>query len=130
MKNKKVEIELQTVEIPTYLAGEGGYYLNGKQWTNATLYSAAEGLEQFDLPLCSIELNFSPWTMGSLKWILYHIKRIEKCDLSYPVIQNPDGVIIDGWHRVAKAILDDKLTIKAVRLKVMPEYDELLKEEE
>ena len=128
--NKKVEVELQAVEIPVHLDGEGGYHGNGKIWNNSTLYDAAKGLKSFDLPLCALELNFNPWSMNSLKYIAYHIKRIENADLSYPVIQNPDGVIIDGWHRVMKAILNGDLTIKAVRLNVMPEHDDIINEDD
>ena len=130
MKNKEVTVLLQTVDMPIHLTGEGGYISNGKRWNDSTLFEAAEGLEVFDLPLCAIELNFSPWKMSTIKWIIYHIHRINDCDMNYPIIQCPDGVIIDGWHRVANALLNNKLTIKAIRLKVMPEHDRLITEGE
>ena len=67
--------------------------------------------------------------MSNFTWILYHIKRIEKADLNYPILLDPDGCIIDGWHRIAKAVLNEDLTIKAKRLQIMPEPDSLEKTE-
>ena len=48
---------------------------------------------------------------------------MQQVDLSYPIIQAPDGWIMDGYHRIAKAILEGKTTIKAVRLPALPEPD-------
>jgi len=43
--------------------------------------------------------------------------------LSTPIILNPDGRVLDGNHRVAKAMLERHRTIKAVRIIEMPEPD-------
>lgn len=40
-----------------------------------------------------------------------------------PIILDDLGYITDGWHRVAKAILEGKETIKAVRIQNMPAPD-------
>ena len=69
----------------------------------------------------------TPYTYVSL--FLYHAKRIEECDLKYPIILDPAGSIIDGWHRVVKAILKGKTEIKAFKLIVMPEPDVIGEEE-
>jgi hypothetical protein len=53
---------------------------------------------------------------------------MQQVDLSYPIIQAPDGWIMDGYHRIAKAILEGKTTIKAVRLPALPEPDREEKE--
>lgn len=40
-----------------------------------------------------------------------HSKRINKCDLKYPIIVSFDNVIVDGYHRFAKCCLLNEKTI-------------------
>lgn len=49
--------------------------------------------------------------------------RIENCDLKYPIILAPNGDIIDGVHRVCKAIIQGKDKIRAYRLKHLDGYE-------
>jgi hypothetical protein len=44
-------------------------------------------------------------------------------DLSDPVILGPDGRVMDGMHRIARAMLDGKTEISAVRFPDLPEPD-------
>ena len=41
------------------------------------------------------------------------------------IILNVDGSLMDGGHRVCKALLDGRKTIRAVRFQAMPEPDEI-----
>lgn len=41
-------------------------------------------------------------------------KRIVNADLAFPVILSPDGTVLDGYHRVAKAIYEGMSSIKAI----------------
>jgi len=113
------------VKINDHLIGEGRYILGGQEWDMSTLINATEGLPVFDLQLAALDLSVYPWGNDgkTLMSFLYHFKRIKKVNLSNPVIMDPTGYIIDGWHRVAKAIINGKTTIKAIRLLVMPEPD-------
>lgn len=52
----------------------------------------------------------------------HDMDRIKKADLSYPIIVS-DVYIIDGYHRIAKAYLEKKKTIKAYWI-----TDELMKQ--
>jgi hypothetical protein len=56
------------------------------------------------------------------------MKRIMKADLNYPIILDEDGEIIDGRHRVIKALYLGHKTIKAVRFDTNPEPDEIEKD--
>lgn len=96
-----------------YCAGDNYYEVQ-------ELIRLAENLEEFDLPLYAINMNHAI-CQNTLYSFLYHHKRVQKADLSYPVILDSTGYICDGWHRVAKAILEGRTTIKAKRLLVMPE---------
>jgi hypothetical protein len=51
--------------------------------------------------------------------------RINDADLSKPIILNADGSLMDGGHRLCKALLEGRQTILAVRFDVMPTPDEI-----
>jgi len=43
--------------------------------------------------------------------------------MAYPIILAPDGRVMDGMHRVVRALLEGLPTIAAVRFDVHPEPD-------
>ena len=53
------------------------------------------------------------------------MKRVQETDLDHPLILDEEGFIMDGWHRVAKALLEGRETIKAVRFETTPAPDYL-----
>lgn len=61
----------------------------------------------------------------ALTWrdVINHLALIEAADLNYPIILSADGSVMDGMHRVAKAILLGQATIEAVQFIVDPEPD-------
>ena len=48
---------------------------------------------------------------------------IEETDLRYPIILSSDGRVMDGMHRVAKALLEGQETIETVKFSQDPEPD-------
>lgn len=114
--------------IDTTLPGEGKWIYHNKSWDLSTLLTASEPLEEFDLHLMSLDIDKYPWNFKEWNFnsFLYHCNRMNNTDLKYPVLLTPDGYICDGWHRLAKATLEGKETIKAKRFKVMPEEDGIL----
>jgi len=90
----KKEINVLQVSLPLHLDGDGHFEYQGKEWNNSTLYTACIGIEEFDFPLCAIDMSNKPWGMTNFIWILYHIKRIESADIydlytkSYQLIHN------------------------------------------
>ena len=42
---------------------------------------------------------------------------------SYPNPIGPDGRVMDGMHRIARALLEGRATIAALRLPVLPDPD-------
>lgn len=113
---------IKPVEINDFDYTENYFEYHDKSYPVTDLIKASEGLEIFDLPIMAIDLEVCPWG-GSIDIasFCYHMKRIDKASLDYPVIMTPKGYICDGWHRVAKAIMEGRTSVKAVRLKVMPE---------
>ena len=111
--------------IEDFQIEDGGLRYDNKRWKNSTLFRASEGLETYDLQIAALDFDVEVWSVRSFGSFLYHSKRIEDADMSFPVIQMPSGFIADGWHRIAKAILRGDETIKCVRLKTMPEPDSI-----
>jgi hypothetical protein len=55
--------------------------------------------------------------------IIEHAQLIQACDLAYPIILDQQGRVMDGMHRICKAIIDDVVEIPAVRFLVDPKPD-------
>ena len=114
------------VNIDTDLSGES-FAWGKKVWKVASLIKHAkqQDLEIFDLPLCVIDLSVAVWETGDMgiKNFSKHIKRVTDTDLKYPVILDDNGFIMDGWHRIVKALSLELATIKAVRFDKTPDCD-------
>jgi hypothetical protein len=56
--------------------------------------------------------------------VVEHARRMLEADLSYPVILGHDGRVMDGMHRIARALLEGQAEISAVRFPspVEPDY--------
>ena len=52
-----------------------------------------------------------------------HARLIGEADLAYPIILDVDGHVMDGMHRVAKAVLEGRATIAAVQFETHPKPD-------
>ena len=55
--------------------------------------------------------------------VLEHMRLIGEVELTYPIILAADGRVMDGMHRVAKALLEGHEDIEAVRFEHDPEPD-------
>lgn len=55
--------------------------------------------------------------------LMQHMRLIDEADLSHPIILDQDGRVMDGMHRVCKAVRDGKDQILAVRFVTDPEPD-------
>jgi hypothetical protein len=63
------------------------------------------------------------WKLDCLRDIVAHYEKINQANLDYPIIINAEGQIMDGWHRIAKAISENKLSVKAVKFLITPPPD-------
>ena len=87
-----------------------------------------------DFPVHEVELS-SIWEVDTVYWfdeatdpptvrrVVDHVRWIQEVDMSYPIILGYDGRVMDGMHRVARALLEGHRTIKAVRFEDHPEPD-------
>lgn len=97
---------------------------NGDVWSVPRLIEHSRNLEPFDLPLAGIYIGQTIFAESrTARAIAEHVKRVNETDLQYPILLDPDGFIMDGWHRVIKALVEGKETIRAVRFEVLPYRD-------
>jgi len=55
--------------------------------------------------------------------IIEHTQLIQACDLAYPIILDQQGRVMDGMHRICKAIINKVVEIPAVRFLADPAPD-------
>lgn len=110
------------VKIDDMGFSEGEYSYKDRTWKASTLslFAQEKGYPVFDLPLAGIDLSTAAFESESLKDFIFQCKRVNECSLDYPIILDDHGIIADGYHRVCKAILEGRETIKAIRLEEMP----------
>lgn len=59
------------------------------------------------------------------RMVALHAQLIAECDLAYPIILSADGRVMDGMHRVCRALVEGHATIRAVRFEEDPEPDHI-----
>lgn len=59
----------------------------------------------------------------TVRSVVEHLRLVRDADLSYPIILAAEGRVMDGMHRVARALVEDLGTISAVRFTVTPAPD-------
>lgn len=102
-----------------------GYYA----WDIDRLVALTKNLKRQGVKLDSIrEIDESFWfgdknDRPTCRAIVEHMRLINEVDLSFPIILSSDGRVMDGMHRVAKALLEGHETIEAVKFNQDPEPD-------
>jgi hypothetical protein len=98
-------------------------------WDVDSLVKASWDLPVTEVTLASIDEIDSVYWIGedgsapTVRILVRHMQLVEKADLSYPIIVGADGRVMDGMHRVAKALLEDRPTVLAVTFDEQPEPD-------
>ena len=59
----------------------------------------------------------------TIRSVILHAELIRDAGLSHPIILGADGRVMDGMHRIAKALMEGRPTISARRFPVDPEPD-------
>lgn len=98
---------------------------NKGSWYVANLIdrTKTEPIIDYVIDLMSVNLDVKVWEVDNVFDFLSHVKRINEADLTLPVIVSAEGWILDGWHRIAKAVLLGNDGVKAVRFISNPEFD-------
>ncbi len=98
-------------------------------WDVDRLIRLSAHLPVEDVPLEAVwELDTPYWSFPgdgptTVREIVTHMRLVQDVDTAYPVILGADGRVMDGMHRIVRAVLDGRRTIRAVRFDVLPEPD-------
>lgn len=101
------------IPVKDQMAQIGKHY-----WAVPRLIQLASGLSVFDAQINC--LNVWKKYDVTMREFVMHMKAVQDADLKYPIILDEDGEIMDGRHRIMKAILLGKQTVKAVRFDENP----------
>jgi hypothetical protein len=88
----------------------------GNLYSVAKLIDDSKNLKPFDMPIAGIALDALIWNESNIYALAFHCKKVNDADLKKPIILDWNGEIADGRHRIIKAIMQGKRTIKAVRI--------------
>ena len=105
-----------TVETPP--PAEQISQIGKHNWSVARLIALSDDLQVMDIPLA--HMNMSEYYDVSLRQMVGHVVAVNNADLDHPILLDEDGNIMDGRHRLMKAILIGAETIKAKRFLVNP----------
>lgn len=96
-------------------------------WDVDRLVQLTRQFPRFEVALTNIreldEAFHSDEEPSSWRAVVEHVRLMEEADLSFPIILASDGRVMDGMHRVAKALLLGRTTIEAVQFTHDPEPD-------
>ncbi len=103
---------------------------NKEKWFVLRLIEKAKDLPVEEMPMSALNIYRLAPGITSMKSFVGHIQKVLDADLSYPIILDEEGYVMDGRHRIAKALLEGHKTIKFVRVEETPGPDITGKETE
>ena len=97
-------------------------------WDVHRLVELSRDLDRETVPLSSIrELDEAYWSNEgprmTCRQAVDHARLMRDADLGFPVILSSDGRVMDGMHRICKALLQGEDRVQAVRFRRDPEPD-------
>lgn len=96
--------------------------LGRHSWSVPRLFELARELPVMDVPLNHLSLYYT-YEKLTLREMVMHMKAVNAADLDKPIILDEDGELMDGRHRLMKAMIEGAATIKAVRFDENPSPD-------
>ena len=93
-------------------------------WNVARLVELSRGLPVLTIPLDHLCVYYT-YEKLTLRELVMHMKAVNDADLSFPIILDEDGELMDGRHRIMKAMLLGLPEVKAVRFDSNPQPDKV-----
>lgn len=93
--------------------------LGRNSWSVARLFELSRNLPVMEIPLNHMSVYYI-YEKLTMREMVTHFKAVNAADLGMPIILDEDGEIMDGRHRLMKALLTGAETIKAVRFDENP----------
>lgn len=101
--------------------------LGRHSWSVPRLFELTRDLPVMEVPLNHLNVYYT-YSKLTLREMVMHMKAVQKADLSFPIILDEDGELMDGRHRIMRAMLEGRETIKAVRFDENPSPDKVKSE--
>jgi len=92
---------------------------DNERWVVSDIIARAKNLPVKDIPMDHLCIDGKIGNM-KIREFVSHMELILNADMHYPIILDQDGSIFDGRHRVARALLEEYESVKAVRFKEDP----------
>ena len=97
-------------------------------WDVDRLIRLSAGLPVIELPLAAIDevaadYWFKDGQTPTVRAVVEHVRLIHEANLSFPVILAAEGRVMDGMHRIAKALMLGLKRVDAVQFTVTPDPD-------
>ena len=104
---------------PFYSPHEQMCSLGRHSWSVARLFELSRALPVMDVPVDHLNV-YVVYEKLTLREMVMHMAAVNAADLSLPIILDEDGELMDGRHRIMKALLTGAKTVKAVRFDENP----------
>ena len=88
-------------------------------WSIPRLISISKDFPVEEMPIRGLNV-YHVYKSLTLRQMVTHMQAVLNADLSYPIILDEDGELMDGRHRIMKALLEERETIKFVRFDTNP----------
>jgi hypothetical protein len=98
-------------------------------WDVDRLIELSREFPVIEVPVASIAEVESNYWFGNrfgeptVRNVVEHFRLIQEVNPTFPIILGVDGRVMDGMHRIARALLEGRPTISAVRFDLHPEPD-------
>lgn len=97
-------------------------------WDVNRLVLMAETLPAIEVPLFEFkEIDETYWyqegALPTCRSVAEHARLIYETDLAYPVLLCSEGRVIDGMHRICKALMEGRSSVTAKRFETTPKPD-------
>lgn len=110
----------KSMEIPKWaLPSEQMCSLGRHSWSVSRLHELARELPVMQVPLRHLYVYYT-YEKITLRDMVMHMKAVQEASLEYPIILDEDGELLDGRHRLMKAMLNGEENIKVVRFSKNP----------
>lgn len=94
--------------------------LGKNHWSVERLIDLSKDFKVMRIPLDHLNV-YHNYEGVTLRQMATYIRAVNDADLSFPIILDEDGEIMDGRHRIVKCLVEGVKIIKAVRFDRNPE---------
>lgn len=94
--------------------------LGKHEWSVPRLVKLSENLPVMEIPLDHLNV-YNTYEKLTLRQMAMHFKAVADANMYYPIILDEDGEIMDGRHRLTRAMMEGRKSIMVVRFDENPE---------